>query len=822
MHLLSGNKKFILGLVLVSLAAYGGIQVDNHLSTQDADSNTRVVTKQLSEFAAKQLTTDLNNHKLDGQPVTQHPRIFLTFLQNWQGKSVHPVFQERMALFKQRKVVSVNPCVYKSVLGNAGCWVTKPEKEIGEQLVKSLFKFYLMPPESSGYYGNAWKLALAYDLACTYPGFSQKDRVAIEKRLEKQLEDLLDVLEEDGLSMWHGRASVASQAFLLAMVLDHSSEHRQELLKRSQAYFLDLMAALDLTEAWPEGYNYWIQNRAIPIALASAAYVNGLRHSQQAEKIREIIRRAGYWVIYATRPDDKIEGLGDEGSRIDLKDVSRPYIDFIAQLTQDSELAEFSEYLYQVHEGQSYYDGWRWAFRLFNDPQLVQQPVKSKQLVFARNNLPTADIFGKGAFNQAYIRSGWSDQDTLISFRAGHQFSHHGHYDAGHFTIHKQRPLAINSSTYDRYDAPHRLNYAIRSVAKNTLLIMRPGEKVKPNKFFQNNVADGGQRIIQPTGSSIPSVSHWYKNLYKGKHLEGGTIARADLSPAYSYLYADLTGAYNNSEYDDNSDIGKVNKVTRELFYLREQDQLLIYDTIAATSPAYIKKWLLHSVYKPAVKGLKVIKGKAHNGILTSDASEATITNGNSRLFLKKLLPVNGKLNVIGGPDYRYYVDIDGDGHTWDGINFDQGASDKKWFDSGFWRLELTSTEPKEVEQFLVVLTPRIGKKMVNQSDIKVLKAEKNYYAVQMKSSVVVFLADSTINQLDLDWKSPLKKIYLVGLAPKQQLEVKGQSSTTNSVPVQKVAANLQGTAVMTISSQTTHVQIGLLKKLATSAVSYK
>ncbi|WP_163834587.1 heparinase II/III family protein [Spartinivicinus ruber] len=802
----------MLGSVLISLAAYGGLQVDHHLSSQAKnDKAAVVVTKQLSEFAVKQLATNLDEHQLDGQPIADHPRVFLNFLQNWKGKTVHPILQERMALFRKRKVISVNPCVYKSALANAGCWVTKPEKAIGEQLVKSLFKFYLMPPRSSGYYGNAWELALAYDLACTYPGFRQEDREEIENRLEKQLEELLDLLADDGLSMWHGRASVASQAFLVAMVLDHSSDHRRELLKKSQAYFLDLMAALDLTEAWPEGYNYWIQNRAIPIALASAAYINGLQHSQKGEKIREIIRRAGHWVVYATRPDDKVEGIGDEGSRVDLKDVSRPYIDFIAQLTQDTELAEYSEYLYQVHQGQSYYDGWRWAFRLFNNPQLVKQPVKSKQLVFAQGKLPVADIFGKGGFNQAYIRSGWSDQDTLISFRAGHQFSHHGHYDAGHFTIHKQSPLAINSSTYGRYDAPHRLNYAIRSVAKNTLLIMRPGEAVQPNRFFKKNVADGGQRLVQPTGSSIPSVSYWYKNLYKGKHLEGGTIARADLSSAYSYLYADLTGAYNNSEYDDNGDIGKVSKVTRELFYLQEQDQLLVHDTIATTNPAYIKKWLLHSVYQPVVKGLKLVQGETHNGIMTSDASEATIVNGNSRLFLKKLLPANSKLNVIGGPDYRYYVDIDGNGHTWDGVNFDKGASNKKWFDPGFWRLELASTASQSVEHFLVALTPRLDTKKLNQSDITILKAEQNYYAVRLKSTVVVFLADANINQLDLDWEAPLKKIYIVGLAPKQQLEVKGKQ-----LSAQKIAANLQGTAVMKIPSQTMQVHIGLLKKLST------
>ena len=95
-------------------------------------------------------------------------------------------------------------------------------------------------------------------------------------------------------------------------------------------------------------------------------------------------------------------------------------------------------------------------------------------------------------------------------------------FSAGHFTIFKGAPLAINSATYSgNIFTPNRLDYAIRSIAANTLLVLRPGERVQPNRFFKDNVAAGGQRVVLPTGSDIRSVADWMHNLDHGLHLQG-------------------------------------------------------------------------------------------------------------------------------------------------------------------------------------------------------------------------------------------------------------------------------------------------------------
>ena len=136
--------------------------------------------------------------------------------------------------------------------------------------------------------------------------------------------------------------------------------------------------------------------------------------------------------------------------------------------------------------------------------------------------LPTSDIFGRDALGQVFIRSDWGPDATFISFQAGHSLAQHGHYQSGHFTITKKAPLAITSGTYGKYFDEYRLNYYIRTVAANSILVLKPDENVRPNRFFVENVADGGQRIVITTGSAVLSTENWEANLYKGRCYEGG------------------------------------------------------------------------------------------------------------------------------------------------------------------------------------------------------------------------------------------------------------------------------------------------------------
>ena len=336
---------------------------------------------------------------LDGRLRAAHPRILLPELAQWPGRGAPPLMAERTALYKQRGVADLSTCSAGGILGATACWLTYGETAQAKLLLKAAQGFYIETPTVNGY-GNSWALAFAYDFLRLSPDLPAADRVQIEIRIETALREALRALDESSASLWHGRSSLAAIAWLCAVVLDPGdSIERQQLIARAQGHFLETIHALALTEGWPEGYNYWVQERAFLIALAGSAYLNGLEDSRQADLVRKALRRVGYWTIYATRPDQRIEGLGDEGSRVDLKDETRRVIDLITQATRDPVLAGYSLYLEHLHGAESYYRDYRWGFNLFNDPTVT--PVGGGALAGFNDLLPTAELFGQDSFNLA-------------------------------------------------------------------------------------------------------------------------------------------------------------------------------------------------------------------------------------------------------------------------------------------------------------------------------------------------------------------------------------------------------------------------------------
>lgn len=699
----------------------------------------------------------------DGRLRPTHPRILLPELSHWSGKGVPPLMTERAARYKQQGIADLSTCGVGGILGLTACWLTYGEAAQAEPLLKAAREFYIETPTVEGY-GNSWMLAFAYDFLRLYPDMPAADRVQIEMRIEAALRETLRVLDESSASLWHGRSSLAAIAWLCAVVLDPGdSPERQVLIARAQGHFLETINALALTEGWPEGYNYWVNSRAFLIALAGSAYLNGLEDSRQAEHVRKALRRVGYWTVYATRPDQRIEGLGDEGSRVDLKDETRRAIDLIAQATRDPVLAGYSLYLERLHGAQSYYSDYRWGFNLFNDPTII--PIGGGALAGFNDLLPTAELFGQDSFNLAYIRSDWSPDATFISFRAGDTFTHHGHYDAGHFSLFKGAPLAINSSSYGDFFGPNRLNYAIRGIAKNALLILRPGEKVHPNRFFDRNVADGGQRIILPTGSAVNSVRDWLDQRAKGLHLEGGRLERFEHQEGdYTYIAADLTAAYNNPNHDEGGWGGKVERVRRQLLYLPGEDRLLVHDRVRAVQANFVKKWLLHAVERPDVVGLRTLKGQPDNGILESPSDFAEVRNGRGWLTIQRILPKDAVMRLVGGRDYQYYVEADGDETQLDGINFSEGSNSKPWFDIGLWRLEIQPGGLRQDDTFLVVLTPALH--VPRLAKAAPLAVDQGGSGVATDASATVFVDAPTGDVLRLTLPAATRVVRVIGLSP--------------------------------------------------------
>jgi hypothetical protein len=720
----------------------------------------------------------VDGHVMDGRLRAARPRILLPGLAAWSGYAQPALLAARERAYEDQAVPGVPPlpCAYDAPLWLAACYVSTGDAESGRRGLVALERFALVQPEAAGQYGNAWRLALAYDLLVRHPLMTPRMAQAVEARLEAALTDLLAVLDDDEASLWHGRATLAGHAWLTAAVLTPGPAERDRLVARAQAHFREAMAALRLTEAWPEGYSYWIRNRALPLVLAATAYLNGLENAAQADAIRALLVRVGLWHVYATRPDNRIEGLGDEGAPLDLRGLTRPVIDLIVQATGDPVLAGYSRYLGALHGQASYAPGLHWAFRLFNDPAVAPWPGTGEgDLASLGYALPQAEIFGRGAMNQAYIRSGWGADDTFISFRAGDVFTHHGHYDAGHFTLFHGAPLAVDGSVYGDFFGLNRLHYSIRTVAKNSLLILRPGERVQPTIHFFANVAGGGQRVVLPTGSAILDTGHWRRNLDDGLHLRGGEIRRFAAAPdRYAYLMADLTPAYNTPANDEGGVGGKALSVRRELFYLFEENVLLVHDDVSAAQPDYLAKWLLHSVARPQADGLRVLRGAADDGILETDAALAVIRNDRSYLTVHRLLPADGVIRLVGGPNHRYYVEYDGNDRALDGANIADGAARPDPARAADWRIEIQPAEPRQRTHFLVALVSGLDRPaMLPVTPLAVSGAAA--WGAEVGETAVIFVGSGAEGPLVVD--SPAaERLYVVGLPPGARLTTVSES----------------------------------------------
>ena len=722
---------------------------------------------------------------LDGRLRSQQPRILLPELAGWDGRGVAPLIRQRLALQRAigTPVRDYPACGGARVMAHVACWLSGGDAAQARMAVAAMLRRELAAPAQRETPHTAWEWALAFDLLSRYTGMSSAERARIADKLRDNLRAHLRLLDDEGASLWHARSTLAAQAWLLAVAIGTHAPGDARRAQRAQGHFLQTVRALALTEAWPEGYSYWINNRAVVIALAGAAWVNALRDSEAAPLVRRALRRAALWSVYATHPDDRIEGLGDEGPRVDLKDETRRAIDIIAGVTGDPVLATYSAYLEALHGPESYYRGYRWGFLLFNDPGVpLLAGVPRGTLVGLQRYLPRAELFGRGAMNLFIARSGWAATDTFVSLRAGHTFTHHGHYDAGHFTLFKGSPLAAGSGVYSDFFAPHRLYYALRTVAKNSLLVVRPGDENRPHRLLAQRVNAGGQRLVMPTGSRVRDIDHWRSQLGAGGHYEGGELLDYHYQPGeFAYVRADLTGAYDSTRFDTAGAGGKVVAVERELLYLFAEDRLLLRDKVVATQASYAKKWLLHTVQRPKLADARVVRGNRDGGIAQGSAASVVVQNGPGRLDLLRILPRDATMRLVGGENYRYYIggdDAASGGAA--GSNFSAGAQPRPWFDNAAWRLEIEPRVPRLSDVFLVALSPSLGVDRSREVQALALGLSgaggDDPQAVATPGYVAVFSGGRRLPELSFTLPGEQRAVLLSGVQSKQhyQLHLQG------------------------------------------------
>jgi hypothetical protein len=264
-----------------------------------------------------------------------------------------------------------------------------------------------------------------------------------------------------------------------------------------------------------------------------------------------------------------------------------------------------------------------------------------------------------------YARSSWGEDATYFFFKCGDRFTAHQHLDVGHFLIYKYEELAGDGGHYDSFGSEHDVNYHLRTVAHNTLLIHDPSETWPGIRAGAVTGNDGGQAHDWPHhNGAVSDLDQWQK----GRELyDIADILAFEDQGDYLYIAGDCTRAYSPKKLD---------YFTRQIVFLRP-GTFVIFDRVKSKNPGFRKTWLLQAMKTP-----------------TESASHLIVTNGRGRLFIQTLLPPDPQVRLVTGSDLYSYG-----GKTYPPKR-DTGPAPE-------CRIEISPSEPASVsvDYFLHVLT---------------------------------------------------------------------------------------------------------------------
>ena len=232
------------------------------------------------------------------------------------------------------------------------------------------------------------------------------------------------------------------------------------------------------------------------------------------------------------------------------------------------------------------------------------------------------------AAGYVFARSSWDDDATHFFFKCGDRFTAHQHLDNGHFLISKYNELAGDGGQYYHFGGKHDINYLLRTIAHNSILVYDPGETWSNIRAYKELIGnDGGQMHDWPHhNGAVVDADQWHREhqLY-----DIADITAFEDRGGYLYVAGDCTRSYSSK---------KLEYFTRQIVYIRP-GTFLIFDRVKSTDPSFKKTWLLQAAKPPT--------GKAPNLVVTNDSG--------GRLFIQTVLPEKPRVKLNTGDDLYSY-----------------------------------------------------------------------------------------------------------------------------------------------------------------------
>ncbi len=657
----------------------------------------------------------------------------------------------------------------------AACWIVSEDNAYAEASVRLMLERRIR--RSGPPYSNIWSFALAYDWLYHHPAMTAAARTAIEQKIAAALDHELSALDQQSLALWHGRNQVANNAMIAALALGDQPPHDRRL-RRAAAHYADSLRALQHSEAWPEGASYWIYNRAGPYAIAADSVMTAFNtDTLNGMSIPAVMRQIGYWSLYQFGPNQVFEPYGDSSGSLQLGRTGwwELTADYFARLSGDPGVMAGADYIrnrspvpygprpYYWHVALSYDPSGRPA----GDGYDPHQPE-----LWMREHLPQSMLFGRRSMGLAFFRGAWGDPDeTYAAFNAGDYFTHHQHYDVGHFSIQKGGLLAPRTGLVSAgYTSDHRLGYLTQTVSANSLLILAPGETSSYLEWRAQRHngwvwLSGGQRAIRPTGFVCANFDHFQEQLQSGPHLERASVTAFESVPdTYDYIAADITAAYNSVRFAEPDRPAKLALATRSFLHLRALDAFVVYDRVDTPSPEFLPKFLLHHVRsKPESETERLLSGNGpQDGILETRDRLLVSRHRRGRLEHHIVLPADARALKIGGPNYHGYVEFDGtqaQGFTGRNIGHGDPTEIRAATHAGLWRTEVEPRVAGTKTRFLNVLVARLeGGTPPPSVPVSALAAGPHAHGVRVADWAAVFARrPEPWPELDLRLPAPLR-----------------------------------------------------------------
>ncbi len=501
--------------------------------------------------------------------------------------------------------------------------------------------------------------AVALTLDWAWEAFDLRQR----QRVGRWLVEAAKAHQDQGRGCFDSASAAGFEMTLLAGLAaqglhpDADALVRRALEERFQQEILPCLEKLGRGGAWFEGAN--LGARAGLDLLLAAAAVKSASGQDILDAVPWFEDRLGQ-LLFMLLPGRRLTALGpvrmvapggDQAlDPVQAADLIQLQMALLAKWRPDDPASGWARSLLVGSELPGVLNGYLLPYQfIWREPQAPLRPLALAPLA---HRAPSVGV--------AVSRSDWSELATWLMFQSGPHFARAQHLEALSLSLYRGgRALLPPAGAYDGPTTSHALNYAIRSLAKNTVFIYDPDEYswydlrqgIKPPGTYAN---DGGQRAwadFAPDGHPLrhapwtaPSLGQWEEKAHVYQVASLAPLARR---PRYSYLRGDATWAYRGST-------DKARRVVRHVFHLRgggpqdarAAEAVLVVDDLVLRRPGLRAGVALHFPDRPQTARILDPLGP---GRYQGRAARLRLETDRDRLEVVCLLPANPAVRMVGG-----------------------------------------------------------------------------------------------------------------------------------------------------------------------------